>query len=90
MCNCKNQPVNTSSVECAYTLEQLQNWRELLLCVRQNGLYEQAQTTPNEISSALGITLSAYNYGSNLCYYKKYLDALVPLIHRIISIEQCQ
>ena len=97
MCNCGQTIPNaavsaqsSSDQTCSYTKEQLQKWREVLFCVKDQGLYTEAQTNINEINTALGITLSAINYRPNICYYKKELDKLIPLIHRIINVQQCQ
>jgi hypothetical protein len=75
--------------ECQYDSEKLEAWKNLLLCVKENELYEAVDVEANKINSFLGIVLSAIRYNKIPCYFEKQLSVIEPTIFKIINTQQC-
>lgn len=75
--------------ECPYTEEQLEEWRRLLLCVRDNGYREELRITEGRLNSAVGIVVSGINHKWNICYFDTLLADVAPLIILIINSGKC-
>lgn len=81
---------NISFDGCTYTLEQLQDWLTKIKCFREKGLLANIPSVTNRLLNMYeGIVLSAVNYASNVCYFKKQLDDVQSFITVVISTGQC-
>lgn len=75
--------------DCPFNPEKLEAWQSLLLCVKENDLYEAVGTNVNAVNAALGIVLSALRYNKIPCYFEKQLTSIEPTIFLIINSQQC-
>lgn len=78
-----------SGINCQFTADQLEQWRILLICAKNNSLYAELDTTEGYINSALGFVVSALNHRDNLCYFERYLLKFQPLVIKIIDLGSC-
>lgn len=101
MCSsCNRSPYNTPvnnivykqpSLEdnCQYTLNMVLAWKDILFCIRDQGLVEQANLTNPKLNSFMGILLSAINTNS-ACFFEQELNTIRPYILNIINLNLCQ
>jgi hypothetical protein len=82
------QPIDTPE-DCPYTLEQLEEWRRLLLCIRDGGYSAELGFSEARMNGAVGIVVSAINYRRNLCYFQPQLEQIAPMIFQIINSGKC-
>lgn len=59
---------------CEITSELLNNWKQILLCIKNNIAFETVGLSEFNINSLLGIIQSAINYPDNYCYYSPQLE----------------
>lgn len=78
--------VNTN---CQFTEEILNTWKDKLLCVKNQSLYETVNIQEKDINVYLGVVLSALNNTSNICYFESHLQTISPKIIQIIVLSQC-
>lgn len=84
MCGCKNKinqsttlEINqTSNSDCAYTINQLNQFKGTLFCIKEKELYNQTNSNMAKINSYLGITTSAIYYPNDFCYFQDSLDEI--------------
>lgn len=79
---------NNIAQDCDYTVELMLIWKEKLLCVQNQNLYQEIGYNKYKINFALGTVQSAINTG-NVCYFKKQLDQVNNIILTLISLEKC-
>lgn len=95
MCNC-GVPFNTTPIykkapkneNCGYTIEMVLAWKDILFCIRDNDLLEQANLTLPKMNSYMGILLSAINSNS-ACFFQEKMDEIKPYILNIINLNLC-
>lgn len=71
-----------------YSIEQLEAWRALLLCIKEKDYISLGITTV-QINAALGIVYSSINHQRNMRYFEPYLNKHQALILIIINSGQC-
>ena len=93
MCSCAqgNLPIPQPIIEepCNYTLEMVIDWKNILFCVRDNGLIVQTNITTQKFNSYMGILLSCINSNS-ACFFKTNLDEIQVYINNLITLDICQ
>jgi hypothetical protein len=71
---------------CDLSLDILNTWNNILLCVKSNGLYSTIGTSEIVINQYLGLVQSAKNYPENYCYYSVELEKFKTiLLQKIIQ-----
>lgn len=84
-----NSSAPTSNEPCTYELTQVQDWLDKANCFKSNGLYVTYGISLRQINMYIGALMSAINYPTNLCYFRKQLDEIQSFITIVISTGQC-
>lgn len=79
------QPVYQNT-PCDYTLETMLDWKQKLICASNNNIILTSQAQFNQY---MGIILSGINFIPNICYLKRELDNIQPIILSIINVGIC-
>jgi hypothetical protein len=90
-CGCSNNNVQVyqnTATPCTYTKEQIEAWKSLIICVRDNELLNQAGISTHDINVMMGIILSALRI-DDPCYLKTNLDSIYNKIVEINSYNIC-
>lgn len=74
---------------CIYTFEVLNEYKDLLNCVKANNTVDLFNITMTKLNSYLGVVQSAINYTTNSCYFVAQLDEIQILIQDIKDSNQC-
>lgn len=80
---------SVSNEPCTYELSQVQDWLDKANCFKSNGLYVSFGISLRQLNMYVGALMSAINYPTNLCYFKKQLDEIQSFITIVISTGQC-
>jgi hypothetical protein len=76
-------------IPCDYTMSQLNIWLTKLICTRDSGLYVSLRISAPNMNKYQGIVMSALNYPTNICYFKKDLDIIADIIIIIENTGKC-
>lgn len=79
----------TEVIPCDFNKEQLKEWRYKLICVKEKGLYVQLGIQAGRLNAHIGNVISAINYDTNPCYFKKQLEEAQEFIAVIVNNELC-
>lgn len=80
----------TPDTNCSYTLEQLFFWKSKLQCVKNNNWAPLIKSNNPQINVYLGWIDSAINfYNQSPCYFKGFLDQIVPVITLVLNNTSC-
>lgn len=74
---------------CDYSLDQLRVWIGKLICCKDTGLYISLKISAPLMNKTLGNVKSALNYPTNICYFKKELDAASNILVLIENSGKC-
>lgn len=88
----QSQPVPSEVIpneQCEYNKVLLTAWKNKLECFKRKHLYSQYNIALSTVNSSIGIVLSALNYESMICYFKRQLDGITDIVNLITSIEEC-
>jgi hypothetical protein len=84
----KVQQVQSES--CSYTIEQVNNWLSIILCVKEKAYYIEPLKIPlKQINRYVSFLTSAKNYSHNMCYFKE-LEEIEAFITVLTVKELCQ
>ncbi len=73
---------------CAITLDILNKWQNILMCVKNNNSYQKVGISEIVLNQFLGIIQSAKNYPADYCYYGDNLENFkVAVLPKIIENE---
>lgn len=75
--------------DCIYTAELLNEWRNLLLCIKNQNIYDIFGVNHVRVNAHLGIVQSAINYTTFPCYFSPQLEDMTPLIEAIKNSNKC-
>lgn len=90
----KQTKIITDPVECYYTIDILNSYKNLLTLVKIHNLYSKVGLNRASVNAHLGVLQSALNYPDNYCLFENKLDdfknKILPklIIHASEYLEQ--
>lgn len=86
-----NRPPSPQPEDCDFTRTVIQNWYNILLCVKTSNKLGIISLTTLQANIYLGYLQSALNYPDNYCYYQvKLTDYQQNILPRIIAnVPEC-
>lgn len=71
-------------IECGYTKETIQSWKDTILCSKEENKYELAGLTVKDINKYLGILNSVVLYNNNPCLF---IDSYTEIYQAVLVIK---
>lgn len=78
----------TITSECSYTPELMVIWKEKLICIKTNKLFDEIGFNKYKINFAIGTVDSAIKSGT-ACIFQKQLDKINDIILSLIATGKC-
>lgn len=85
----KAAPKAKQTATCDYTVEQIQIWKDKILCIIASNLYLQAGVTRPQLNGFLGVINSIVIYNNNPCTFINTLQKVLDLMVRLTGLGLC-
>lgn len=67
----------TEASDCEFTMDQLEGWKDKLICFKDKGLYKTYNVTPALLNRYIGVVLSAINlFPKSPCAFQNQLNEI--------------